>query len=150
MGGTSVFVCGKCTTLGVRRRLKRAIMSRGKGGRQMDLTLINFDTPTETRIFEKGRFDLYQVGPMRLGRAMYEPGWVWSEHVGKTNGQEMCAVEHVGYVLSGEAAVKMADGTERVMRAGELFYVPPDHDSWVVGTEPYVSLHILGGETYAR
>jgi rhodanese-related sulfurtransferase len=31
----------------------------------------------------------------------------------------------------------------------EFFYVPPGHDSWVVGDEPYVSLHIMGGENYA-
>jgi hypothetical protein len=35
------------------------------------------------------------------------------------------------------------------MRAGDLFYVPPGHDSWVVGDEPYVSLHFLGGDEYA-
>ena len=52
-------------------------------------------------------------------------------------------------MLSGQAAVAMDDGTERVMRAGDLFYVPPGHDSWVVGDEPYVSLHIMGGEDYA-
>jgi quercetin dioxygenase-like cupin family protein len=55
----------------------------------------------------------------------------------------------VGLVLSGAAAVKMEDGTERVMHAGEFFYVPPGHDSWVVGEEPYVSLHIVGSESYA-
>jgi len=27
--------------------------------------------------------------------------------------------------------------------------VPPDHDSWVVGDEPYVSLHLLGASSYA-
>jgi quercetin dioxygenase-like cupin family protein len=43
----------------------------------------------------------------------------------------------------------MDDGTERVMKAGDFFYVPPGHDSWVVGDEPYVSLHILGSEDYA-
>jgi quercetin dioxygenase-like cupin family protein len=43
----------------------------------------------------------------------------------------------------------MDDGTERIMRAGDFFHVPPGHDSWVVGDDPYVSLHILGGETYA-
>ena len=58
-------------------------------------------------------------------------------------------MEHVGLVLAGAAAVKMADGTERVMEAGEFFYVPPGHDSWVVGDEPYVSLHIMGSEAYA-
>ena len=111
----------------------------------MDLTLIDFDSPAEVRDFEKGRFEVYRVGPMTLGRATYEPGWKWSEHVG----EGMCQVEHVGLVLSGQAAVLMADGTEKVMREGEFFYVPPGHDSWVVGEEPYVSLHIMGSEDYA-
>ena len=113
----------------------------------MDLTLISFDEPTEVRTFAKGRFETYAVGPMTLGRATYEPGWRWSEHVG--DGEAMCPVEHVGLVLGGQAAVKMEDGTEKVMRAGEFFYVPPGHDSWVVGDEPYVSLHIMGSEDYA-
>jgi hypothetical protein len=46
----------------------------------MDLELINLDSPTETRVFENGRFELYRVGPLALGRATYEPGWRWSEH----------------------------------------------------------------------
>ena len=111
----------------------------------MDLTLLPFDQPTDTRTFEKGRFELYEVGPMKLGRATYEPGWRWSRHVG----EGLCQIEHVGLVLSGAAAVKMQDGSERVMHAGEFFYVPPGHDSWVVGDEPYVSLHVMGSETYA-
>ncbi|MEA2376822.1 MAG: hypothetical protein QOD13_729 [Thermoleophilaceae bacterium] len=115
----------------------------------MDLTLLPLDEPTETRTFEKGRFEVYEVGPMTLGRATYEPGWRWSEHVGAASGQSLCQVEHVGLVLSGEAAVRMEDGTERVMRPGEFFYVPPGHDSWVVGDEPYVSLHVVGSESYA-
>jgi quercetin dioxygenase-like cupin family protein len=115
----------------------------------MDLTLIPFDQPSETRNFVKGRFEVYAVGPMTLGRATYEPGWRWSEHVGAASGESLCRVEHVGLVLAGAAAVKMEDGTERVMREGEFFYVPPGHDSWVVGDEPYVSLHIMGSESYA-
>jgi quercetin dioxygenase-like cupin family protein len=115
----------------------------------MDLRLVNLDHPTETRSFEKGRFEVYDVGPMRLGRATYEPGWRWSEHVGAANGERLCQVEHVGLVLAGAAAVKMEDGSEKVMRAGDFFYVPPGHDSWVVGDEPYVSLHIMGSERYA-
>jgi hypothetical protein len=111
----------------------------------MDLTLISLDRPTEVRTFEKGRFEVYSVGPMTLGRAIYEPGWRWSEHVGEGS----CQVEHVGLVLSRRAAVRMDDGTERVMGPGELFHVPPGHDSWVVGEEPYVSLHVMGGEDYA-
>jgi quercetin dioxygenase-like cupin family protein len=115
----------------------------------VDLDLINFDSPTEGRTFEKGRFELYRAGPMTLGRATYEPGWKWSEHVGPATGESSCQVEHVGLVLRGEAVAKMDGGPEVVMRAGDFFYVPPGHDSWVVGEEPYVSLHILGSQDYA-
>jgi hypothetical protein len=114
-----------------------------------DLALINFDSPDEVRTFSKGRFELYGVGPMTLGRATYEPGWKWSDDIGAETGEELCQIEHVGVVLSGRAAVKMADGTERVMGPGDFFYVPPGHDSWVVGDEPYVSLHFMGSEDYA-
>ena len=115
----------------------------------MDLSLVNFDAPTEVRTFELGRFEVYAVGPMTLGRATYEPGWRWTEHVGAGTGETSCPVEHVGLVLGGQAAVKMADGSEKVMREGDFFFVPPGHDSWVVGDEPYVSLHIMGSEEYA-
>ena len=114
----------------------------------MDLALIPFEDPTERRTFEKGHFELYRVGPMTLGRATYEPGWRWSEHVGAPKGETSCQIEHVGLVLRGRAAVRMDDGSERVMKAGEFFYVPPGHDSWVVGDEPYVSLHVMGSEDY--
>jgi quercetin dioxygenase-like cupin family protein len=108
-----------------------------------------FDDPDEHRDFPLGGFDLVAIGGMTVGRAAYEPGWRWSEHVGAASGESMCQVEHVGLVLSGQAAVKMENGTEKVMREGEFFYVPPGHDSWVVGDEPYVSLHIMGSEDYA-
>jgi quercetin dioxygenase-like cupin family protein len=115
-----------------------------------ELTFERFDSPDEVREFEKGRFELIRIGGMTVGRATYEPGWKWSEHVGPTAGTESCQVEHVGMVVSGQAAVRMDDGTERVMKEGDLFYVPPGHDSWVVGDEPYVSLHFLGADEYAK
>ena len=114
----------------------------------MDLALVNFDHPTEAGTFPKGKFELYKVGPTTLGRATYEPGWKWSEHVGSLTGEPSCQVEHVGLVLSGRAVAKMDDGREVVMSAGDFFYIPPGHDSWVVGDEPYVSLHIIGSEEY--
>src|SRR4051794_14446502 len=80
---------------------------------RMDLTLIELDSPTEVRTFHKGRFEVYRVGPMTIGRATYEPGWKWSAHVGAPAGETSCQVEHVGLVLSGQAAVKMDDGTEK-------------------------------------
>ena len=52
-------------------------------------------------------------------------------------------------MVSGQAVAKMDDGREVVMKAGDFFFVPPGHDSWVVVDEPYVSLHFMGGEKYA-
>ena len=115
----------------------------------MESVIKRFDDPDERRAFPFGSFELVELGGMTVGRASYEPGWVWSTHVGAATAATLCDVEHVGMVVSGRAAVKMADGTEFVMQPGDLFSIPPGHDSWVVGDEPYVSLHLQGATTYA-
>jgi quercetin dioxygenase-like cupin family protein len=116
----------------------------------MDVILKRFEVPDETRIFEKGKFEIIQIGGLTIGRASYEPGWKWSEHVGKTMGTTSCQVEHVGMVISGSATAAMDDGRVIQMLPGDVFYIPPGHDSWVVGNEPYVSLHFMGAGDYAR
>jgi quercetin dioxygenase-like cupin family protein len=117
---------------------------------EVDVILKRFAQPDEVRKMARGRFELVRIGGMTIGRATYEPGWKWSEHVGPTVGQTRCPVEHVGIVLSGVATVAFDDGRIVELRAGDLFYVPPvPHDSWVVGDVPYVSLHFLGAEHYA-
>jgi mannose-6-phosphate isomerase-like protein (cupin superfamily) len=108
-----------------------------------------FESAGERRSFEKGSFEVVEIGGMTVGRATYEPGWRWSEHVKPSAGTESCEVEHVGLVVSGRAMIAMDDGTEVEVGPGDLFAVPPGHDSWVVGDEPYVSLHFLGADAYA-
>ena len=109
-----------------------------------------FDNPDETLTFEKGKFELVRLGDRTLGRATYEPGWKWSQHVKPIVGTDSCQVPHVGLVLSGRAVVAMDDGRQLEIGPGDLFVVPAGHDSWVVGNEPYVSLHFLGADQYAR
>jgi quercetin dioxygenase-like cupin family protein len=116
-----------------------------------DVILKRFETPDEVREMPKGRFEVVRLGGQVIGRASYQPGWKWSEHVGPTVGARRCAVEHVGLVLRGTATVAFDDGRVIELHAGELFHVPAvPHDSWVVGDEPYVSLHFLGADEYAR
>jgi quercetin dioxygenase-like cupin family protein len=115
-----------------------------------DVILKRFEHPDETRVFEKGKFELVTLGGMTIGRATYEPGWKWSDHVGKAIGAKSCSVEHVGMVVAGCATAAMDDGRVIEMRAGDVFYIPPGHDSWVVGDEPYVSLHFMGAGDYAN
>jgi quercetin dioxygenase-like cupin family protein len=118
-------------------------------GLKTDVILKRFENPDETRTFEKGKFELVQLGGMTIGRATYEPGWRWSEHVGKAMELTKCSIEHVGMVVSGCATAAMKDGRVIEMCPGDVFYVPPGHDTWVVGSEPYVSLHFKGASDYA-
>src|SRR5262245_20343168 len=116
----------------------------------LDVVLRQFDQPDERREFSKGRFDVVRIGGLSIGRATYEPGWKWSEDVGRFLGLQRCEVEHVGIVLSGMATVAFEDRPVVELRAGELFHVPAvPHDSWVIGSQPYVSLHFLGAARYA-
>ena len=114
-----------------------------------EVILKRFEQPDETRVFEKGKFELVHIGGMTIGRATYEPGWRWSIHVGKGMGRASCEVKHVGIVISGSATAAMDDGRVFEMKPGDLFYIEPGHDSWVVGDEPYVSLHLMGASDYA-
>ena len=116
-----------------------------------DVILKRFETPDETRVFEKGKFEIVNIGGLTIGRATYEPGWKWSEHVGPIAGTDLCGVEHVGLVISGHAVAAMSDDEIIDLNAGNLFYIPPaPHDSWVVGDEPYVSLHFMGADKYSK
>ncbi len=114
-----------------------------------DVILKRFENPDEVRTFEKGRFELVHIGGMTIGRASYDPGWKWSIHVGKAMGKTSCEVEHVGMVISGRATAAMNDGRVVEMKPGDLFFIEAGHDSWVVGDEPYVSLHFMGAADYA-
>ena len=117
----------------------------------LDAILERFNTPDEVRQMIKGRFEVIHIEGMTIGRATYEPGWKWSEHVGPALGQSRCSVEHVGLVVTGTAAVGFDDGRVDLLKEGKRFHVPPEpHDSWVVGDDPYVSLHFVGADRYSR
>lgn len=117
----------------------------------IDVILKRFESPDEVRTFEKGRFELVTLGGVTIGRATYQPGWRWSTHVGPGANATHCTTEHVGLVISGHATAAMTDGTVHDLTPGTLFYIPPaPHDSWVVGSEPYVSLHFVGAAAYAK
>ena len=117
----------------------------------LEVILKRFEAPDESRVFGKGKFEIVKIGGMTIGRASYEPGWRWSEDVSPLAGTALCEVEHVGMVIAGRAMAAMIDGTEVELTPGSLFYIPPvAHDSWVIGDEPYVSLHFLGAEHYTR
>jgi quercetin dioxygenase-like cupin family protein len=111
----------------------------------------NLDSPDETRSFERGRLDVVNIGNVTVGRAVFEPGWRWSEHVKPIAQTESCQVAHVGYVVSGRMGIRMEDGTEQEFGPNDAFVIAPGHDGWTVGDEPCVALDFSGGaEEYAK
>jgi quercetin dioxygenase-like cupin family protein len=117
----------------------------------LEVILKRFEHPDEVRLFEKGRFEIITIGGMTIGRAIYEPGWKWSQHVSPLAGTPFCEGEHIGMVVSGRATAAIRDGEVHELGPGTVFYIPPiAHDSWVVGEEPYVSIHFLGADQYTK
>jgi hypothetical protein len=82
------------------------------------IAIRNFDQ-AEVRTFPRGRFELCELGGHVIGRARYQPGWRWTRDLGQLEGTSLCQHSHVGVVITGQAAVRMADGREFTLRAGD-------------------------------
>ena len=96
--------------------------------------------PEEVLRFEKGELGTVTVGGATVARAVFEPGWRWSTHVGAGMGQALCQVPHLGYVEAGPLAVAMADGSRIELGPGDTAYIPAGHDGWTVGEERCIFL----------
>ena len=113
------------------------------------LILKRFGTPDEVRTFEKGRVELVKLGSATIGRAVLEPGWRWATSVKPIANTKSCEAPHFQYHVAGTLKVRMDDGTEWDCRAGDVAFVPPGHDAWVVGNEPVVIVDFQGMVNYA-
>ena len=101
----------------------------------------SFDIPDEAfPVGNVARVEIVHLGDITANRATMQPGFRWTEHVKPVVGTDLCQIRHTGYVVSGRAGVRMADGTEREVATGDAFDVPPGHDMWVIGDEPYISV----------
>ena len=100
----------------------------------------NLRQPDAVITFEKGELATVAVGGATVARAVFEPGWRWSTHVGAGVGETLCQVPHLGYVESGHLAIEMADGRRIEMGPGDTAYVPAGHDGWTVGDETCIFL----------
>jgi hypothetical protein len=111
-----------------------------------------FDSPDDTRTPEKTKIDVVQLGALMAARTTFQPGWKWSECLGRLVGSDSCHARHVGTAISGRLHVLHEDGTEAEIGPGDAFVIEPGHDGWVVGDEPYVALEFESktAEAYAK
>jgi class 3 adenylate cyclase len=108
----------------------------------------NFEEPDQTIELPLFTAKIVEVGDFTVGYLVYQPGWRWSTHVRPSVGGEWCQARHVGVVLSGRVAVLLQDGTALRFGPNDVFDIPPGHDAWVVGDEPFVQLEWTGLHTF--
>jgi hypothetical protein len=93
----------------------------------------------EHRTFPNGHIEISTIGNATLGRAVFEPGWRWTESLRSIAGTDTCQVRHNGYIESGRLHIKMDDGAELDLGPGDFFVCDPGHDAWVIGNEACVA-----------
>jgi quercetin dioxygenase-like cupin family protein len=108
------------------------------------------DSPDEVRAPNKTRVEVIGLEGFTLGRITCEPGWRWSECVKPVAKTESCQVSHVGYCVSGRLVVKLKDGTEKTVAAGQSYTIPPGHDAWNSSQENFVCIEVLSADVYAK
>lgn len=115
------------------------------------LEVKSLSSPEETRPFSgKGHADVVSLSTGPVGKAVFEPGWRWSEHIKPIAHTESCEAAHLGYVLSGRMHIVMDDGSEGDLGPGDAFSIAPGHDAWTVGEEPCVMVDFGRIEHYAK
>lgn len=100
----------------------------------------SFAAPDDVRDFPLVHIESLNVDETHVGRCRFDPGWKWSEAFGPLLGLSSCPMRHLGYTISGSLHVVMDDGETADIGPGSVFDVPPGHDKWVVGDEPWITV----------
>ena len=100
----------------------------------------SFDAADDEREMPKARFRTVGLDDATVGHCEFDPGWRWSTHVAPMLGTTSCPIRHLGYSMSGHVRVEMDDGRILDIGPDAVFDIPPGHDQWVVGDEPWVSI----------
>lgn len=112
--------------------------------------VLSFGKPDEVREFPKGRLELIKIGGATIGRAVFEPGWKWSNSIQPIVKTKSCEAAHFQYHVSGVLMVVMDDGTKFECRPGDVSLLPSGHDAWVIGDEPAIVVDFQGMVDYAK
>jgi quercetin dioxygenase-like cupin family protein len=98
------------------------------------LKVKKFVKPDEIVEFKRGNGAVLDFNGAKIARRIFEPGWIWSKH-SNPDKLKSCPATHFIYCVSGVIRVRMDDGTEASVGRGEVAWIPPGHDAWVVGEE---------------
>ena len=108
------------------------------------------DHADEVRTPDKTRVEVVRLDGFTLGRFILQPGWRWSGCIKPVVHTESCQNSHVGYAVSGHLTVVATDGAQKRIGPGDAYTIPPGHDAWVEGTEPFVCIEVMSAEQFAK
>lgn len=103
-----------------------------------------FSDPDDALTLDKLDARIVSLGGLAIGHNTHQPGWRWSENIRPIVKTEWCETHHVGIALSGRFRFRLASGLEFEVGPHDVFDIPPGHDGWVVGDEPYESVEWTG------
>jgi mannose-6-phosphate isomerase-like protein (cupin superfamily) len=108
------------------------------------------DKADEIRTPDKTRVEVVRLDGFTLGHMTAQPGWRWSECIKPVAKTDSCQASHVGYAVSGRITVHAKDGTKKSIGPGDFYTIPPGHDAWVEGNEPFVAIEVMSAEQFAK
>ena len=94
--------------------------------------------------------DVVRLEGFTIGRFTFQPGWRWSQCIKPVLKTDSCQAAHVGYAVSGRITVRLTDGTQATITPRMSYTIPPGHDAWVEGNEPFVGIEVMSAEQYAK
>jgi hypothetical protein len=100
----------------------------------------NFANPDDVIEVPNAKMELLNLGEAQVFRFIFEPGWRYSESMKRVDGTEICPAPHSLVTISGRLAVQTDDGEMDEFGPGDIGFIPPGHDAWVVGDEPFIAV----------
>ncbi|HLY15520.1 MAG TPA: adenylate/guanylate cyclase domain-containing protein [Candidatus Limnocylindrales bacterium] len=97
----------------------------------------SFAQPDDVRAMPKVQIETINLDEATVGHCSFAPGWRWSTDLQPVIGTPSCVIRHFGYTISGNLRVEMDDGEALEIGPNTVFEIPPGHDKWVVGDEPW-------------
>jgi class 3 adenylate cyclase len=109
----------------------------------------SFATAGEVRRFPNGYTNVLRLDETVVGYGVYEPGWRWTADMPGIAGSASCQLHHVGFAVSGRLHVVADSGQEMEVGGQSVYEIPPGHDAWVVGDEPFITVDWTSARVWA-
>jgi class 3 adenylate cyclase len=107
-----------------------------------------FDDDGDRHAFSRGVAQIVKLGEATVARGVYQPGWRWTKDMPGIAGSPTCRLHHLGYAISGELHVLTDEGQTLEVKEGSVYEIPPGHDAWVVGDQPFVTIDWTSAHTW--